>query len=46
MQRLLNRAAWDEGGVRDGVRGYVARHLGDADGVLIVDETRFVKKGE
>jgi SRSO17 transposase len=45
MQRLLNRAAWDDDGVRDDVRGYVARHLGDADGVLVVDETGFVKKG-
>jgi len=45
MQRLLNRAAWDDGGVRDDVRGYVARHLGDADAVLVVDETGFIKKG-
>jgi SRSO17 transposase len=45
MQRLLNRASWDDGGVRDDVRGYVARHLGDAGGVLIVDETGFIKKG-
>jgi SRSO17 transposase len=45
MQRLLNRAGWDADGVRDDVRGYVARHLGDAGGVLIVDETGFVKKG-
>lgn len=45
MQRLLNRASWDDGGVRDDVRGYVARHLGDASGVLVVDETGFVKKG-
>ncbi len=45
MQRLLNRAAWDAGGVRDDVRGYVARHLGDASGVLVVDETGFIKKG-
>jgi SRSO17 transposase len=35
MQRLLNRAAWDTAGVRDDVRGYVARHLGDASGVLV-----------
>ena len=28
MQRLLNAAAWDADGVRDDVRGYVARHLG------------------
>jgi SRSO17 transposase len=45
MQRLLNRASWDADGVRDDVRGYVARHMGDASGVLIVDETGFVKKG-
>ena len=45
MQRLLNRAGWDADGIRDDVRGYVVRHLGDADGVLVVDETGFVKKG-
>src|ERR1700747_2726765 len=45
MQRLLNRAAWDADGVRDDVRGYVVRHLGDAGGVLVVDETGFIKKG-
>jgi SRSO17 transposase len=45
MQRLLNRAAWDADGVRDDVRGYVVRQLGDAGGVLVVDETGFVKKG-
>jgi SRSO17 transposase len=43
MQRLLNGAAWDADGVRDGIR--VARHLGPADGVLVVDETGFLKKG-
>ena len=45
MQRLLNRAAWDDDGVRDDVRAYVVRHLGAADGVLVVDETGFLKKG-
>ena len=45
MQRLLNRAAWDADGVRDDVRGYVVRYLGGAGGVLVVDETGFVKKG-
>jgi len=45
MQRLLNAAAWDADGVRDDARGYVARHLGSADGVLVVDETGFLKKG-
>lgn len=32
-------------GLRDDVRAYVAQHLGHADGVLIVDETGFLKKG-
>jgi SRSO17 transposase len=45
MQRLLNRAAWDADGVRDDVRAYVTGHLGSADGVLVVDETGFLKKG-
>ena len=45
MQRLLRRAAWDEDGVRDDMRGYVVAHLGDPDGVLVVDETGFLKKG-
>jgi SRSO17 transposase len=45
MQRLLNRTAWDADGVRDDIRACVARHLGSADGVLVVDETGFLKKG-
>ena len=45
MQRLLRRADWDVDGVRDDVRDYVIEHLGDGDGVLIADETGFVKKG-
>ena len=45
MQRLLNRATWDDDGVRDDVRAYVVRHLGSAGGVLVVDETGFIKKG-
>jgi SRSO17 transposase len=46
VQRLLNAAAWDAEGVRDDLRAYVVEHLGDAaSGVLIVDETSFVKKG-
>src|SRR4051794_7953664 len=46
VQRLLNAATWDAEGVRDDLRVYVVEHLGDAaSGVLIVDETGFVKKG-
>jgi SRSO17 transposase len=45
MQRLLRRADWDVDGVRDEVRDYVMEHLGDPQGVLIGDETGFLKKG-
>jgi len=46
VQRLLNAATWDTDGVRDDLRNYVVNHLGDkATGVLIVDETGFLKKG-
>ena len=45
MQRLLRRAGWDVDGVRDDVRGYVIEQLGDPDGVLIADDTGFLKKG-
>ncbi len=46
MQRLLNFYAWDVEGLRDDVRDAVVEALGDAErGVLIVDETGFLKKG-
>src|SRR5256886_11224807 len=45
MQRLLRHADWDVDGVRDDVRDYVAGHLGDREGVLIADDTGFLKKG-
>jgi SRSO17 transposase len=45
MQHLLARARWDADGVRDDLRGYVTRHLGDPGAVLVVDETGDVKKG-
>ncbi|MFF0123387.1 IS701 family transposase [Micromonospora arida] len=45
MQRLLNRSAWDPDAVRDDLFAYVSEHLGHGDGVLIVDETGFLKKG-
>src|SRR6266700_3201361 len=45
MQRLLYQARWDADQVRDDLRGYVVEHLGAPGGVLVVDETGFVKKG-
>src|SRR3954462_7554373 len=45
VQHLLARATWDAGAVRDDLTRYVAEHLGQADGMLVVDETGFLKKG-
>jgi SRSO17 transposase len=46
VQHLLNDARWDPHAVRDDLREYVMEHLGDENsGVLIVDETGFLKKG-
>ncbi len=45
MQRLLGSAHGDARGVRDDLRTYVVEGLGHRDGVLIVDETGFLKKG-
>ena len=45
MQHFLAAARWDAGAVRDDVRAYVAEHLGDPQGVLVVDETGDVKEG-
>src|SRR5215211_5249694 len=44
MQRLLRTADWNAEEVRDELRDYVIERLG-AGGVLIVDETGFIKKG-
>jgi len=47
VQHFLNDARWDADTVRDDLREYVVEHLGDEEsGVLIVDETGFLKKGE
>jgi SRSO17 transposase len=45
MQDFLSRVQWDADAVRDDLHGYVVQHLGDPDGVLILDETGFLKKG-
>jgi SRSO17 transposase len=46
-QRLLNAARWDADAVRDDLREYVVEHLGEEEsGVLIVDESGFLKKGK
>jgi SRSO17 transposase len=46
IQQFLYRAAWDPDAVRDDLRDYVVAHLGDPQGILVVDETGFLKKGD
>jgi SRSO17 transposase len=45
MQYFLRAARWDADRVRDVVREYVVDTLGDPQGILVLDETGFVKKG-
>jgi SRSO17 transposase len=46
VQRLLGDADWDEDAVRDDLRAYVTEQLGEQDGILVLDETGFIKKGK
>ena len=45
LQRLLFGAHWDADAVRDELQRFVSERFGEADGIGIVDETGFVKKG-
>jgi SRSO17 transposase len=45
MQALLCSPCWHPDAVRDDVRDYVVEAIGDPGGVLVADETGFVKKG-
>ena len=45
VQDFLSRVQWDADAVRDDLHAYVVQHLGDPDGVAILDETGFLKKG-
>ncbi len=45
VQEFLSRVHWDADAVRDDLRAYVGEHLGAPDGVLVLDETGFIKKG-
>ena len=44
-QHLLGRAVWSADEVRDDLRNYVVKYLGNEEGVLVLDETGFLKKG-
>lgn len=45
FQHLLGRADWDADAVRDELQRYVAEYVGDPDGIVVIDETGFLKKG-
>jgi SRSO17 transposase len=45
MQQLLSTAVWDADAVCEVVREWVIDSYGRVDGVLVVDETGFIKKG-
>ena len=45
MQFLLNRALWDSDAVREQLQAYVREQMAGADGMLVIDETGFLKKG-
>jgi SRSO17 transposase len=45
FQHLLGRADWEADALRDELRRYIVQQLGNPDGVLVLDETGFLKKG-
>ena len=45
IQHLLGRAHWSADQVRDDLLGYVREQLVDEEGILVIDETGFLKKG-
>ena len=45
IQHLLDRARWDCDEVRDELRTYIGEILADSKGVVVIDETGFLKKG-
>ncbi|WSA74117.1 IS701 family transposase [Streptomyces sp. NBC_01800] len=45
LQHLLAGSKWEPDDIRDDLQAYVADRLGETGGVLIVDDTGFIKKG-
>jgi SRSO17 transposase len=46
QQAILGRGRWDADALRDMVRDYALETLADADAVLVIDETGFLKQGK
>jgi SRSO17 transposase len=45
LQRLLTEAPWETAPIIDALQGYLAPRLSGSDGVFVLDETGFPKKG-
>lgn len=46
IQQFLYRTQWSADEVRDDLQHYVSQHLAHPEGVLVIDETGFPKKGD
>jgi SRSO17 transposase len=46
MQRLLYLAQWEADAARDRLQHFIVEVFGDAEGIGVVDETGFIKKGD
>jgi SRSO17 transposase len=46
QQAILGRGRWEADALRDLVRGYALETLADAEAVLVIDETGFLKQGK
>src|SRR3954454_11903077 len=46
QQAILGRGRWEADALRDIVREYALETLADADAVLVIDETGFLKQGK
>jgi SRSO17 transposase len=45
VQHLLGRAVWSADAARDDLLGFVRENLADLQGILVIEETGFLKKG-
>jgi len=46
QQAILGRRKWEADRLRDTVREYVVEEFGEKEGIVVIDETGFLKKGK
>ncbi|QDT55863.1 hypothetical protein Pan44_39110 [Caulifigura coniformis] len=46
LQHFIARATWSADAIRDDLSASLVEHLGEPDGVLIVNDSGFLKKGQ